>query len=65
MKLFQACPRCGAASVSEAPYLAGAPKATDEASGPWCRRCDIRFGERPTRLTRRGDHHIATGLYQR
>ena len=67
MKLFQACPRCGSASASYAPYLAGAPTASsDEASVPWCRNCDIRYGsDRAVRVSRRGDHNIPAGLYLR
>lgn len=66
MKLFQACPRCGAASASHAPYLAAARSADDEASVPWCRNCDIRFGgDRSPRVSRRGDHNIPAGLYLR
>ena len=67
MKLFQACPRCGSASASYAPYLADAPKkAGDEVSVPWCRNCDIRYGgDRLVRMSRRGDHNIPAGLYQR
>jgi len=67
MKLFQACPRCGSASASYAPYLADAPNSSSgEASVPWCRNCDIRYGgDRAARVSRRGDHNIAAGLYLR
>lgn len=65
MKLFQACPRCGAASAPYAPYLTGAPKGADEGHGPWCRNCDIRFGDRLSRVSRPGDHNIPAGLYLR
>ena len=67
MKLFQACPRCGSASASYAPYLADAPNSsTGGASVPWCRNCDIRYGgDRAARVSRRGDHNIAAGLYLR
>ncbi len=66
MKLFQACPRCGSASAPSAPYLTGAPKGGAESGdGPWCRNCDIRFGDRLGRASRRGDHNIPAGLYLR
>ena len=65
MRLFQACPRCGAASAPYAPYLTGTPKGADEGHGPWCRNCDIRFGDRLSRVSRPGDHNIPAGLYLR
>ncbi len=65
MKLFQACPRCGSASAPSAPYLAGAAKDTDAEHGPWCRNCDIRYGDPLNRVSRRGDHNIPAGLYLR
>jgi hypothetical protein len=66
MRLFQACPRCGSASAPHAPYLAVAPKdGVAEGQGPWCRNCDIRFGDRQGRVSRRGDHNIPAGLYLR